>query len=649
MIVGTAGHIDHGKTLLVKALTGVDTDRLKEEKARGITIELGFAYVPVPGSATTERPAGDILGFVDVPGHERFVHTMLAGAASIDFALLVVAANDGVMAQTREHVQILDLLGITEGVVALNKIDLVDDERRLEVEGQIRGLLAGTSLKGIDILPVSATREIGIAELKSRLFEEAASRPERGARGIFRLAIDRSFTVRGAGTVVTGAVQSGTVRVGDKVRVLPAGQEVRVRTLHAQGRVSEVGRAGERCALNLAGIEKDTLKRGDWLVDPAWTAATARFDAELKLLASEQKAIGTWSPVHLHIGTARVAARIVILEGDKLPPGARALVQIVTDRPLPMVFGDRFVIRDVGAERTIGGGHVIDPRAPQRKRRAPERQAVLAALRLAEPAEALESLLALSPGIVDFTSFVADRGLTGPETEEVLELVAPEVSNVGITRFAARAEALTALGTAITQQLADFHAAHPDLPGMPIEKLRLRLEKQLAKPTLAAAVAMLMKRGTLSVVADAIRLPSHSSSVGAADQKLWDRLSRLIEESGHQPPLVREMALHLGQPTATTRKLCKTMLRIGALVEIAPDRFFLKSKLVELAEIVQELAKASPDKCFTAAEFRDRAGCGRAVAIQVLEYFDRRGFTGRRGDTRVVSKTTAKVFGDIVV
>ncbi len=637
MIVGTAGHIDHGKTLLVKALTGVETDRLKEEKARGITIELGFAYVPLA--------SGQILGFVDVPGHERFVHTMLAGAASVDFVLLVVAADDGVMPQTREHVQILDLLGIRDGLVALNKIDLVDAGRQADVEAQIRSVLAGTPLADVDILPVSAASGAGIEVLKARLSDEADSRPERAASGTFRMSIDRSFSVQGAGTVVTGAVQSGRIATGDKVVALPQGLELRVRTLHAQGRASDQGHAGERCALNLAGVDKGQLKRGDWLVDPAMTAMTARFDAEVRLLPSETKPLRTWSPVHFHSGTSQFEARVVLLEGEKLAPGAKELVQIVLDQPLPLRFGDRFVLRDAGAERTIGGGSVIDPRAPQRKRRTPERRALLEALRINDPIDALERLLALPPGIVDFTAFAADRGLSPDEANTLLELLSPVIAEAAGTRTIASEEVVATLAQSISGILKTYHAAHPELPGMPPDALRLTLQPRLAKPAFTAALAFLAAKETIATQAGAVRLPSHSSSLGAADQKLWDRISKLIEENRFRPPQVREMAEHLSQPIANVRKLCKTMARIGTLVEVATDRFFYKAALSELGAVAAALAEEHPEKTFTAAEFKDRVGCGRNVGIQVLEHFDRRGLTARRGDLRSVVKSAVDVFG----
>lgn len=645
MIVGTAGHIDHGKTLLVKALTGVETDRLKEEKARGITIELGFAYVPVPGTATPERPIGEILGFVDVPGHERFVHTMLAGAASVDFAVLVVAADDGVMPQTREHVQILDLLGIREGLVALNKIDLVDDDRRREVEAQIKGALAGTTLAQADILPVSAATGAGIAHLKQRLMDEAARRPQRAVRGAFRQAVDRSFSVQGAGTVVTGAVQSGRVAVGDKVMTLPGRQELRVRAIHAQGQGAQTGRTGERCAINLAGIERDGVKRGDWLVDPGHASATSRYDADIQLLGTEPRALKTWTPAHLHIGTSQTLARIVLLDDDKLAPGTRALAQIVADDALPLRHGDRFVLRDAAAERTIGGGTVIDPRAPQRKRRTPERRAMLEALREPDAALGLVKLLDLTPGIVDFAAYIVDRGLDAEEAETLIAILEPVVAETSGVRSIARPETVAALGKGVEDILKAFHAAHPELPGMTAEALRLKMTPRLTKPTFAALVAMLAGGGALVAQAGALRLPSHSSSLGAADQKLWERIEKQIVEQKFRPPQVREMAESLGQPIGNIRKLCKTMARIGTLVEVATDRFFLRSALAELGTIAGELAAASAAKSFTAAEFKDRVGCGRNVGIQLLEHFDRRGLTARKGEVRVVVKRPEDVFG----
>ncbi|MFV0294550.1 MAG: selenocysteine-specific translation elongation factor [Hyphomicrobiaceae bacterium] len=639
MIVGTAGHIDHGKTLLVKALTGVDCDRLKEEKARGITIELGFAY--------TKLADGSTLGFVDVPGHERFVHTMLAGAASIDFGVLVVAADDGVMPQTREHLAILDLLGLDKGVVALNKIDLVDEGRRLDVEAELEGVLAGTVLEGAEIFPVSAATGQGVDALKERLVTVAGETSDKSRHGSFRMPIDRAFTVAGAGTVVTGGIISGHVCVGQSVVVLPGGATARVRTIHAQNAASETASAGDRTALNLAGLERNAVARGGWLVAPDQRLETRRFDASLRLLASEPRPIRTWTPVHLHVGTTETEARVVLLEEDTLTPGGAQKAQVVTVDALPVRTGDRFVIRDAGAERTIGGGIVLDPAAPQRFRRTPQRLAILEALAPSDPLDRLERLLKLEPGIVDLSGFLVANGMAEADADALVEMLEPLEGKSGDHRFVALPETVNRFSSAIETVLAAFHEASPERPGMSEDRLRLAIQPRLSKPLFKALLALMAPQGRVVAQASLVRLASHSSSLGAADQRLWDRLEAAIgAEYRFRPPQVRELAEATGQQIGIIRKLLKTMARLGVVVEVATDRFFLKSALLELGEIAGELAAGSDSKSFTAAEFRDRAGSGRNVGIQILEHFDRRGLTLRQGDARRVVKSPSVVFGN---
>ena len=638
MIVGTAGHIDHGKTLLVKALTGIDCDRLKEEKARGITIELGFAYTPLPG--------GGVLGFVDVPGHERFVHTMLAGAASIDFALLVVAADDGVMPQTREHLQILDLLGLREGIVALNKADLVSEERLAEVEREVRTALTETSLAAADILTLSAATGAGVEALQRRLVEEAESRPARAHRGAFRMAVDRSFTVAGAGTVVTGVVVSGRIATGDTVIGLPAGTEARVRAIHALGRPAETAEAGQRAALNVVGLDRQAVARGHWLVAPDLAATSARFDARFRLLLTEPRPLRTWAPVHLHVGATSLEARVVMLEGEVLAPGESGLVQIVASTPLPVRAGDRIVLRDAGGERTIGGGTVIDPAAPQRFRRTPARLATLAAMGEPEGELAVAALLELEPGIVDLSGFAAGRGLSKDETQGLIEAVAPHLVEIEGRQFAASPAALDGLGAKAKAALAAFHAARPEQVGMSSDALRLALAVRLTRPNWHAVLAMLAPRGEIVLQGGLVRLANHASSLGAGDQRLWERIEAAIDGvSRYRPPAVRELAEATGQPITGVRKLLKTMARMGTVVEVATDRFFLRPAVGELGRMAAELAAASPTQTFTAAGVRDRAGSGRSVGIQILEHFDRRGLTLRQGEARRIVKHPDALFG----
>ena len=410
MIVATAGHIDHGKTSLVMALTGVDTDRLPEEKARGISIDLGFAY--------WKTTAGDTIGFVDVPGHERFIRNMLAGVCGIDYVMLVVAADDGVMPQTIEHLHIVDLLNVARGVAVITKTDRVAAERLAQVTEDVRNLLAPTTLASIPVIPVSAVSGDGIAALRDELAAAAKShaRSEQAGRN-FRYAIDRAFTIAGSGTVVTGTVFNGAVAAGDKLLLSPGGIEVRVRTLQQHGQPATQAVAGERCALNLSGADLAQIARGDWLVAPALHAPTQRIDVRMEVLASETQPLKHWTPVHLHLATADVTARLAIRRGETVAPGTSALVQLIADRPLAALHGDRFIVRDQSAARTIGGGSVVDPFAPATRRNSAVRRAQLAALEHAAPEAALAALLACSPQGVDLTQFERAFNLTAERNE----------------------------------------------------------------------------------------------------------------------------------------------------------------------------------------------------------------------------------------
>src|SRR5689334_16659070 len=353
MIVATAGHIDHGKTLLVRTLTGVDTDRLPEEKARGISIDLGFAYLPLD--------ARKLIGFVDVPGHERFIRNMLAGVCGIDFALLVVAADDGVMPQTLEHLHILDLLHVRRGAVAITKSDRVEASRVREVEQQVGTLIGQTQLAGAPILAVSAVSGVGIDHLRALLVNEAGAQAERNAQGgHFRYAVDRAFTVAGSGTVVTGTVFAGSVKPGDRVVVSPEGLEVRVRSIQIHGKTADRASSGERCALNLTGADVASIGRGDWVLAPVLHNPTRRIDARVTVLSAEEGALEHWTPVHLHLATSDVTGRIATRRGASIAPGDTAIVQLVLDEPIGALRGDRFIVRDQSASRTLGGGIVLD-------------------------------------------------------------------------------------------------------------------------------------------------------------------------------------------------------------------------------------------------------------------------------------------------
>ncbi len=624
MIVGTAGHIDHGKTALIKALTGVDADRLKEEKARGITIDLGYAFAPLPN--------GEVLGFIDVPGHERFVHNMLAGATGIDFALLVIAADDGVMPQTREHLEIVDLLGIAQGAVALTKIDRAETARVAEVRAEIEQLLAGSTLSSSPVFPVSSTQGAGIDALRAHLVSTAAIRQSHADDGNFRLAVDRCFTLSGSGTVVTGTVFAGRVQVGDKLVVSPSGKEVRVRGIHAQNRASESGQAGQRCALNLAGVEKKDIARGDWVLAPAVHAPTQRLDVRIKLPATARRALRHWTPVHLHVGAADMLGRVSLLEGGTVEPGAQALAQLVLEQPVGSLRGDRFILRDQSAQFTLAGGVVLDPFAPARKVRTPVRLALLRAVEHRSARAALETLLDSSVAGVDLDWFARSGNLRREATESLYaELPMVVVTIAGGQRQGFTPACWTVLQQAVLAVLAEQHKRAPELLGLEARRLRRLATPDLAWELFTALIEQLLGAQRLLRHGPWLHLASHRVTLTPAEEKLWHAVAPLLRATPFQPPWVRDMATLLKVPETQMRNLLKRVTLLGDTYEVLRDRFFTREAVTQLAQIAAELDAANG--AVQAAEFRDRVGCGRKLAIQILEYFDRTGFSRRVGDT----------------
>jgi selenocysteine-specific elongation factor len=629
MIVGTAGHVDHGKTALVRALTGVDTDRLKEEKERGISIDLGFAYLPADD--------GTIVGFVDVPGHEKFVRNMLAGATGIDFVLLVVAADDGVMPQTREHLAIVDLLGVPRGLVALTKIDLVSSERRAAAADAIRGALRGTTLAAAEIVAVSSVTGEGIDELRAALVAAARADRERIVRGRFRLAVDRCFSLPGPGTIVTGPVMSGAVAIGDAVVVSPTGLSARVRSIHSQNRPADRGSVGERCALNLVGdgVTRHAIARGAVVLEPALHAPTERIDATLRLLASEGRALAHWTPLRLHHAAADVAARAALLEDAPIAPGATGRVQLVLEQPIAAAVGDRFIVRDTSGARTIGGGRFVDLRPPQRRRRTPARLAQLDALGREDPREALEAALSRWPFFVDVAAFARDRALDERESAALLESVAHTPLAVGDATVALSADTWRRLAAGCRRALEDAHSAHPELPGLSANQLAATVEPRLPARVLASAVRALVDSGALLSEGGALRLPEHRLKLDERDRRAWLRIAPLLSDAERfRPPRASEIGTTLAVPAAEARRVLKALARQRVVIEVGLDRFFRRETVDEIEGIVVALARAQKDGRFAVWQFRDRLDNGRKIAIEILEYFDGRGLTLREGDRR---------------
>ncbi|MBO0709644.1 MAG: selenocysteine-specific translation elongation factor [Acetobacteraceae bacterium] len=639
VIVGTAGHIDHGKTALVKALTGTETDRLKEERARGVTIDLGFAYAPFDEAT--------MVGFVDVPGHERLVHTMIAGAAGIDFALLVVAADDGPMPQTLEHLAILDLLGIARGVVALTKADIAAPARLASAETETRAVIAGTCLDGAEIIAVSARTGLGLAELRTHLSRAAADPVPRPTEGRFRLAVDRCFVLDGIGVIVTGTVLSGTVHVGDPVLVSPTGLAARVRSLHVQNRPAATGAAGDRCAMNLAGrgVSKEAIRRGDVVLDPGLHAPSDRIDATVRLLSGEPIPIGRAFPARLHHGARESGVRIVLLGDPPIAPGMTAVVQLLLDRPIAAAVRDRFVLRDVSARRTIGGGVFLDLRPPARKRRAPDRLRQHEALRKADAVAVFAALLAVPPFAWDLTAFGRDHALSAGQTDALIETLRPVLlADAGrtIAVSPARWQSFTA---DLLCRLGSYHKEHPDRQGLAREHLRLSVQPRLPASAFATALAMLADSGKIALDGVFVRLPSHVARLAPADEMLWGMIAPLLEGARRfRPPRVRDIADSLGEQEREIRRVLKLVARLGRVDEVAQDHFFTRATLRECVSIIVEIVHDAAEGEFTAAEFRDHVCNGRKVAIQILEFFDRHAVTLRRGDRRRLNRNVLDLF-----
>ncbi len=627
MLICTAGHVDHGKTALVKALTGIDADRLPEEKRRGITLDLGYAYT-------------EALGFVDVPGHERLVHTMLAGAGGIDAALLVVAADDGVMPQTREHAAILGLLGIDHGVVAVTKTDLAPG-RIDAVAAEIRGLLAKTALANAAVVPVSALTGDGVTAVRAAL--DALGPRERDTEGHARLAIDRVFSLAGTGLVVAGTLVAGRIAIEDHLLLSPGGREVRVRGLHVHGRQAVEAVAGCRVALNITGarLAKEHVSRGDWVVHPDLHAPTSRIDTRVRLLA-EAPAPRPDTTVHLHLAAAHVTARITPLQPQRLSAGGTALVRLTLAGSIGALAGDRLVLRNADATLTLGGGTVLDPFPPLRGRNAPPRLAQLAALQQADPARALGRLLALPPGFTELAAYARARNLRPSRLAAVL--AAAPAMLLGPVVIAP--SAMRALRVCVLDALAAHHAAAPDQPGLPPERVGRMLPGRPPQTAVRALLDLLLAEGMIAQDGPWLRLPNHRASLSAEDERLWAAIRELIAAAPYRPPRTRDMMRALGAPEAVLRATLKRLQRAGRLIEVAPDHFFLRETVAAMALTAAELAD-SPSG-LTAATFRDRLDNGRKVAIQILEFFDRAGLTGRAGEARRVRADRAGMFGPAV-
>lgn len=629
MIVGTAGHIDHGKTALVRALTGIDADRLPEEKRRGITIELGYAWLPTPD--------GGRIGFVDVPGHEKLVRTMVAGATGIDYGLLLVAADDGVMPQTVEHLTILSLLGVRRGAAVITKIDRAADELKREREAQVRALLAGAGLGDYPVLCVSALRGDGLDALRALLLREAQqAEPANAAGAGFRMGLDRAFTLDGVGTVVAGSISAGSVRIGDALCLASApDQHYRVRSLHIHNRAAELAHAGQRCAVGLAGLERSDALRGQVLCDPAIARSTLRVDVWLQVAGTEAKPLRSGTLVHLHAATQECMATVAVLGQASIAPGEAGAAQLVLQQAANAWHGDCFILRDAAASRTVAGGTVLDPQAPARYRQTPQRLEWLQTQRGQDPTLLLQGALAHAPFGLNGALWLRSAGLHAwPFEPELLDDVVTADSREWLISRARLSES----EDAVLRALQAFHAKFPEDVGPDPQRARRLAAPRMPEALWARLIERMTGSGALAKRNGFLHLAEHGIALRAAEKTVAERALPLLLDGRFDPPWVRDIADTARLPESQVRQVLARMAKAGDVYQVVKDLYYHPLVVQQLASIARGIGQGQG--AITAARFRDATGLGRKRAIQILEFFDRIAYLRRVGDVHLLRAGT---------
>ncbi|MGI5912137.1 MAG: selenocysteine-specific translation elongation factor [Syntrophomonadaceae bacterium] len=626
-IIGTAGHIDHGKTTLVKAMTGIDTDRLKEEKQRGISIELGFAPFTLP--------SGQKAAIVDMPGHERFIRHMLAGAFGIDIVLLTIAADEGIMPQTREHLDIIELLGVKKGIVVITKKDLVEEEWLIMVEEEVREYVKSTILKDAPIVSVSAVSKEGIADLLNLLEKLAGEVQERPIFGQARLPIDRVFTISGFGTVATGTLWSGQLQVGEMVELMPVQQEVKIRNLQVHGEKVNTAYAGQRVAVNLQGIEVSDIKRGYLLATPGYLTPSYRINTRLHLLNSSKRILQNWNRVRFHLGTDETLGRVVLLDRDEIHPGEEAYVQIVMEKPVVAYKGDRFVIRYYSPVTTIGGGVIIDGNAPKQKR---FREDVLDELVIKEAGSMYDviqhELESHAEELISLDELSKRTGGTKEGTQKELQKLVEDKKAVMIKEQVYMSTyGLKIINDRIVKTLEKYHQKYPMRAGYPREDMRSRFFKQLNPKEFNLVLRVLEDAGTLASHNNQLLLPYHVAQPGVKEQIIIDKVKMVLEEQLFTPPGRDELLAISGLMEQEFVEILSYMIDMGIIIKINQDMFF-SSKAIEEGR-KRLTAYFKQEKQLSLATARDIFGTSRKYTLPLIEYFDRIRYTRRVGDMRV--------------
>ncbi|MDA8234036.1 MAG: selenocysteine-specific translation elongation factor [Clostridia bacterium] len=632
VIIGTAGHVDHGKTRLVKALTGKDTDRLKEEKERGISIELGFAPFVLP--------SGRRVAIIDVPGHERFIKHMLAGVGGIDLVMLVIAADEGVMPQTREHLDIIQLLQIPRGIIVISKTDLVDSDWLQLVMEEVREQMTGTILADAPMVGVSAATGEGMPQLMALLEEAVEQVRERPATGRFRMPADRVFSITGFGTVVTGTLTSGRVKVGDTIEILPENLEARVRTLQVHGDKVEMAEAGQRVAVNLSGVEVQDLNRGSILAAPGTLRPSYRLDVLLHLLPGQDKNLVNRQRVRFHIGTSEVLGRITLLDRDELEPGKETFVQMVMEEPVVAAKGDRFVIRTYSPMHTIGGGEVIDPSPERHKRFIKEVMDSLATKQQGTVDELLlQGLINQQEKLLSLEEAVGQIGIEADEAREALSVLKDQalvhtIEAEGKT-YVAASEVYDKWVATVVNSLQEFHRTYPLRFGLTKEELRSRFFKAFSNKLFNTLLQYWSQQGILDVDEQVLAVKGFQPKADAQVEQLINKAMGLYREQPFQPPGWREVVEALKIPPQWQEEIVFYLVNKGDLVKIADDMYFNRTALDEARGRL--VAYLKEHKELQLGQARDILQSSRKYILPLLEYFDHQRLTRRVGDKRVLA------------
>jgi selenocysteine-specific elongation factor len=628
IILGTAGHIDHGKTSLIKALTGTDTDRLKEEKLRGITIELGFAAL--------DLPSGLHVGVVDVPGHEKFIKNMVAGATGIDIVTMVVATDEGVMPQTREHMEICSLLGIRHGLVVLSKVDLVDEEWLELVRDDIATFVRGTFLEAAPVLGVSAQTGQGLPEFMDALDAIAGDLPERHDSGLFRLPIDRVFTMRGFGTVITGTIISGAIEVGAPITLYPDGIVTKVRGIQVHNQSVEKAGAGQRTAINFQGLDLSVVSRGDVLAAPNSLIPSFMADLHLNYLTSNAKPLKNRTRVRFHTGTSEVMGVLVLLDHERCEPGQSCFAQIRLEGPLALMAGDRFVVRSYSPVRTIGGGVVLNP-LPSKHKQHDKGVVTRLEVLFEGDTESVVMEHIKSAGHIGrtFAELRIMSSLSAKRLEAMLQKALAQKTVVLLDRDERRflhTEVISSLRNQVEEQLSAFHRAAPLKAGMPKEELRSKMPARPNAKLFTLVLNQLLSDNLLQQDERTVRLSDHQVNLGVDQTKLREEIAAIYDQSGLTPPYFKDVVKRLEADPAVARDVLTLLVEEGRVVKVKEDLYFGARAIVELQQRLVDFLKTNRE--ISTPEFKDMTGASRKYVIPLIEHFDARHVTIRIGDTR---------------